>query len=81
VGWSLRIEKRTPGRGVQSSAGGLLRPVEVATGPVASTGHGVAKRPLEIGGSPTAGRKDHQTIPGIAQPRTDREEVGELVLC
>src|SRR3954452_4208988 len=52
------------------------RSVEVATRSVASAGDGRAIRPLEISRSITTGREEHPPIPSIAQPRTDRKQVG-----
>ena len=49
-------------------------------GLVAETGDSRASRGLEIGRSIATGRKDHETIPGVAQSRAHREQVGDLVL-
>ena len=36
---------------------------------------------LEIGRRPAAGGEDHQSIPGVAEARTDGEQIGDLVFA
>ena len=47
---------------------------------VAKTGDLRASRCLEFGRSIATRRKDHEPIPGVAQSRAHREQVGDLVL-
>src|SRR4029077_12525625 len=52
----------------------------VKPGLVAETVTRRASRGLEIGRSIATRRKDHEAVPGVAQSRAHREQVGDLVL-
>src|SRR5262245_9859519 len=55
--------------------------VAAGAGSVAETGDGRAVRVLEVRRRPAAGREDHRPVPGVADPRAEREQVGDLVLA